>query len=252
MKTIAIIQARMASSRLPGKILKDIHGKPMLQYELERLRKIPSLDEIVVATTRSAADDAVADFCGRFGALAYRGSEHDVLSRYYEAARLYGADVVVRFTADCPLVDPCLSERVIRHYLDEAGSFDYCSVDVKETTRPYPRGMDTEVFSMKALAEAHAEGVSQAEREHVTYFIYNRPARYRIWFATADRDLSNYRLTVDAPEDFELVGEIINYFARAKPAKPNFALKDIIALLDGNPKLANLNKSVRQKELKKS
>jgi spore coat polysaccharide biosynthesis protein SpsF len=153
---------------------------------------------------------------------------------------------VVRFTADCPLIDTDLSELVIRHYLDNAGDVDYCSVDVKDTPRPYPRGMDTEVFSMSALAEAHREGVSPSEREHVTYFIYNRPERYRVWRASAERDLSNYRLTVDTPEDFELASEIIRHFY---PAKPDFSLSDVLGLLDEKPDLMRINGSIRQSHL---
>jgi spore coat polysaccharide biosynthesis protein SpsF len=243
---VAVVQARMTSSRLPGKILMNIAGRPMLRYELERLRKIRLIDEIVVATTKNEADDPVADFCAGCGARVFRGSERDVLSRYYEAARAFEAGAVVRFTADCPLVDPILSERVIRHYLDHSSEVDYCSVDVKDTPRPYPRGTDTEIFSMSALTDAHGEAASAPEREHVTLFIYSRPSRYRVWRASAERDLSRYRLTVDTPEDFALVERIIE---ELYPVNPDFTLSDIINLLDENPALARINDSVRQKKI---
>jgi spore coat polysaccharide biosynthesis protein SpsF len=244
MKTVAIIQARMTSTRMPGKVLTEVLGKPLLLYELERVRKIKSLDEVVVATTTNASDDPVAGFCEISGQPFFRGSEHDVLSRYCEAAALRRAETVVRFTADCPLIDPEISERVVRHYLDNKDNLDYCAVDVKETPCPFPRGTDTEAFSMKALGEACREAVLRYEREHVTPFIYNRPERYRVLRMPAERDLSGYRLTVDTPEDFELVKAIIE---RLYPANPDFRLKDIIELLDSNPGIARLNASVKQK-----
>jgi spore coat polysaccharide biosynthesis protein SpsF len=243
-KTVAIVQARMTSTRLPGKILMEVLGKPLLQYELERLRKIRSLDEIVVATTDNASDDLVADFCAMFGAPVYRGSELDVLSRYYEAARLYSADVVVRFTADCPFVDHRISERVIRRFLDNKNDVDYCAVDVEDARRPYPRGVDTEVFSMSTLAEAFDEAKLESEREHVTPFIYSRPERYRIWRAKCDEGWGRYRLTVDTPEDFELVKKIIE---NLYPANPDFTLREIIELLQKKPELPRINEFIEQK-----
>jgi spore coat polysaccharide biosynthesis protein SpsF len=248
MKTVAIIQARMTSSRLPGKILMEILGKPLLWYELERLRKIKQLDEILVATTKNASDDPVADFCRANGQPFYRGAEHDVLSRFYEAALPHCADAVARFTADCPLIDPDLSARALSHYFDNVNKLDYCALDVKETPRPFPRGMDTEVFSMRTLAEAYAEAATAPEREHVTLFIYTRPERYRSTWLSADRDLSGYRLTVDTREDFELIREIIE---RLYPKNPDFSLCDILSLLEGNPELARINESVRQKKIEK-
>ncbi|MDR1516346.1 MAG: glycosyltransferase family protein [Synergistaceae bacterium] len=244
MRTIGIIQARMTSTRLPGKILMEVLGKPLLQYELERVRKIKSLDRIVVATTMNASDDPVADFCETLGQPFFRGSEMDVLSRFYETAAGYGADAVVRFTADCPLIDPDISERAVRHYLDNKDNLDYCAVDVKETPRPFPRGTDTEAFSMRALAEACREAVSPSEREHVTLFIYNRLERYRAVWLPAERDLSGYRLTVDTPEDFELIRAVIE---RLYPINQDFRLKDVIELLDSNPDLSLLNATVKQK-----
>jgi spore coat polysaccharide biosynthesis protein SpsF len=241
MKTVGIVQARMTSTRLPGKILMEVLEKPLLQYEIERLRKIPSLDEVVLATTVNAADDPVAALGHQLEAPTYRGSEFDVLSRYCEAAVQHGADAVVRFTADCPLIDPRLSESVIRHYLDNTAKYDYCSADVQ---RSYPRGVDTEVFSMSALKEAHAECELEDEREHVTLFIRRRPERYRLWSSRNERGWGRFRLTVDTPEDFELVKAIIE---RLYPVDHDFGLEDIIDLLERNPELVRINGSVKQK-----
>lgn len=244
MRTVAIIQARMTSTRLPGKILMEALGRPLLLYELERIKKIEQVDSVVVATTGNASDDPVAALCYAAGQPVFRGAEHDVLSRFYEAAMEHGAEAVVRFTADCPLVDPEISARAIGHYLDNNDRMDYCAVDVKFTPRPFPRGADTEAFSMRALAEACAEASSRHEREHVTPFIYERPDRYRSEWIEAERDLSGYRLTVDTREDFELVKTVIE---RLYPANPDFSLKDALTLLDSDPALARLNATVQQK-----
>jgi spore coat polysaccharide biosynthesis protein SpsF len=233
----------MTSTRLPGKILMKVLGKPLLQYELERLRRVPSLDGLVVATTKNAADDPVAALCEQMGVASYRGSEHDVLSRYQEAAALHGAEAVVRFTADCPLIDPALSDSVIRRFLDSEGELDYCSLNI---TDAYPRGMDTEVFTAKALAEAHAEGTTEPDREHVTYFILNRPERYRILRMRCDENLSVYRLTVDTPEDLALVSGIIETL---RPQTTDFTIEDIIDLLKRDSELARINEEIRQKEI---
>jgi spore coat polysaccharide biosynthesis protein SpsF len=241
MRTVGIVQARMTSTRLPGKILMRVLGKPLLRYELERLRRVPSLDELVVATTTNADDDPVAALCDQMGVASYRGSELDVLARYHEAATLYGAEAVVRFTADCPLIDPALSDSVIRRFLEGKGNPDYYALGV---TNAYPRGMDTEVFTAAALAESFAEGTEEPDREHVTYFIRRHPERYKISRMRCDKNLSVYRLTVDTPEDFALVSRIIETLC---PQNPDFTLDDIIALLEAEPELAKINGEVEQK-----
>jgi spore coat polysaccharide biosynthesis protein SpsF len=241
MRTVGIVQARMTSARLPGKILMNVLGKPLLQYELERLRRVPSLDGLVAATTINAADDPVIALCERMGIAYYRGSELDVLSRFHEAAALHGAEAVVRFTADCPLIDPALSDSVIRRFLDSRGELDYCSLDIPDA---YPRGMDTEIFSAAVLTEAFTEGTTKPDREHATHFIQSRPERYRILKLKCDKDLSIYRLTVDTPEDFALVSRIIETL---NPQNPDFTMDDIIALLEADPALAKINGEVEQK-----
>ena len=240
MKIAGIVQARMTSTRLPGKILLEVLGKPLLQYELERLRKIPSLDELIVATTTNETDDPVVELCDRLSVSAYRGSELDVLSRYCEAAEQYKADAVVRFTADCPLIDPQISDSVIRYYREHADEVDYCSTG----GGTYPRGMDTEVFSLEALREAGREGTTAQDREHVTFFIWNRPERYKQWKKKSGHDWGKYRLTVDTPEDFALIKEIIE---RLYPTNPDFRLGDVITLLEENPFLLKINEMIKQK-----
>lgn len=240
MKIVGIVQARVTSTRLPGKVLKEVRGKPLLAYELERLAKIRPLGELAVATTVNGCDDPIEALCAGLNVPVYRGSERDVLSRYYEAAALFGADIVVRFTADCPLIDPKLSEEVISYYLTHRLSVDYCALDVST----YPRGMDTEIFSMRILEEAFREGRAEAEREHVTYFIWNRPSRYRLWHKKSERDWGKYRLTVDTAEDFALVREILE---RLSPEGMDFGLPDIVTLLESHPELAALNEGITQK-----
>ena len=242
MKVAGIVQARMTSTRLPGKILLEVLGKPLMQYQLERLRKVSSLDELIVATTTNETDDPVMELCGRLGVLTYRGSELDVLSRYCAAADHYKADVVVRFTADCPLIDPQISDSVIRYYLDNAGEIDYYATNMST----YPRGVDTEICSLKALREADREGTTAPDREHVTYFLRRNPERYKQGRKPSGKDWGKYRLTVDTPEDFALIREILE---RLYPANPDFSMSDVITLLEENPDLPKINEMIEQKIL---
>lgn len=239
MKTVIIVQARMTSSRLPGKILKEVLGKPLLEYQIERLRRIHSADEIVIATTVNETDQPVVDLCERLGVSYFRGSEEDVLARYYGAALQYGADIVVRSTADCPVIDPEISENTIRYFLEHQHELDYVRIE------KYPRGLDTEVFSFKVLEESYNEAQEKPEREHVTPFLYRNPERYRIKYINSNIDLSQYRWTVDTEEDYELIKRIIE---KIYPVKKNFDLYDIINMLSENADLCLINKDVRQKK----
>ena len=225
----------MGSSRLPGKVLKDIAGRPMLSYQMERLRRVKRAERIVVATTDQPADDAVERFCQKEKIACVRGSEHDVLARYHLAIERVPADVVVRITADCPLIDPAIVDEAIAAYEP-----DYVS-NMLETTYPY--GMAVEVFSAQALLEAHREAKDPAEREHVTPFIYRHPERYRLRSLTMAPNLSHHRWTVDTPEDFELVSRLL------KTLKPHFTLQDVLAVLDEHPDWCAINAHVEQKAL---
>lgn len=239
MKTLIIVQARMTSTRLPGKVLLPLAGEPMLTRLIERLRRVRRADGIVVATTTNATDDPIAALCAQLGVPCHRGSEHDVLSRYADAARVHGADVVVRITSDCPLIDPALIDQTIAAF-DEGGS-DYVSNMLPPT---WPYGMAVEVFSAAALAQAHAEATQAAEREHVTPFLYWHPERYRLRNVASPVDLSQHRWTVDTPEDFELVGRLFDHLM---PNHPHFTQADVLALLDQHPDWIAINQHIQQK-----
>jgi spore coat polysaccharide biosynthesis protein SpsF len=243
MKVVIIDQARMTSTRLPGKVLKPVLGKPLLEYQIERLRRVAHADELVIATTTNASDDVLVDFCRQHGVKVYRGSEMDVLSRYYGAATESGADVVVRVTSDCPVIDPAVVDQVIVHYLDHRDEYDYVS---NTQVRSFPRGMDAEVFSMGALESAYHEGRLEYEREHVTPFLYRHPERFKVGQWVFREDRGDERWTVDTPEDLELVRRIIEALY---PRKPEFTLVDILELLDRHPGWRQINTHIIQKKL---
>ena len=243
MNTALIVQARMTSTRLPGKVLLPIAGRPMLSYQIERLRRVRRADRIVVATTTNASDDPIAAFCAAEKIDCTRGSEHDVLSRYFEAATRFAAETVVRITSDCPLIDPSLIDLAIATYTEANGRYDYVSNMIEPT---WPYGMAVEVFSARALAEAQAEAVDAAEREHVTPFIYWRPGRYQLKSLTMQPDLSAQRWTVDTPEDFELIRRILETLY---PREPAFGMADVLSLLDKHPDWAEINRGVIQKSV---
>jgi len=180
MQTVAIIQARMGSSRLPGKVLEDVSGQSVLAHTVRRAIAIEGVDRVVVATTRSCADDAIVAECQRLGVTSVRGSQDDVLGRYTEAARMSDDDHVVRITSDCPLLDPTLSAEVVRALHDsvaEGRVVDYVS---NTLVRRLPRGLDTEAFTREALERAHRTACTPREREHVTLTMYEHPADYRL------------------------------------------------------------------------
>ncbi len=243
MKTVIIIQARMTSTRLPGKVLKPVLGKPLLEYQIERLRRVVNADGLVLATTTNPTDEPIVELCNKLHVQCFRGSENDVLARYFYAAVAHGADVIVRITSDCPVIDPGVVDKVIRFYLDRLTDYDYVSNNL---TRSYPRGMDTEVFSFKTLKDAFTEGVEAFEREHVTPFIYLRPERYRLGNVQFDRDESRHRWTVDTPEDFELIKKILESLY---PSKKDFTLEDMLGLLKLHPDWIGINAHVKQKTL---
>ena len=201
-RRVIITQARMTSTRLPGKVLREVRGKSLLEYHLDRLRRVRRADEVVVATTTNSSDDAIVDLCDRIHVPYFRGSEEDVLGRFYGAAMQYSASVVIRVTSDCPLIDPAVVDRVITEFAGKPYSHDYASNTLERT---YPRGLDCEAFSFSALETAHTEAVAGPDREHVTPFLYRQPDRFRLKSVRAPRDYSHYRWTVDTPEDFAMV-----------------------------------------------
>lgn len=243
MRKLAIVQARMNSTRLPGKVLERIKGKPLLAYQLERVLRSRLIDRIVVATTWHPIDNAVVSLCHSMGIAVYRGSETDVLDRYEQTAQTYQADVIIRLTGDCPLIDPEVIDLIVQHFLDNYSRFDYVSNTIK---RSYPRGMDTEVFKREALRRAHQEARGNEEREHVTPYIYRHPELFQIANVTCEHDISHHRWTVDTGKDLQLICRILEslYYE-----KPDFSLQHILALLERHPDWMKLNQDVEQKPL---
>lgn len=243
MKTMIIVQARMTSTRLPGKVLKEVLGKTLLEYQIERLRRVRHADGIIIATTINTTDQPIVDLCNRLGVIVTRGSENDVLSRYYEAAQQYEGETIVRVTSDCPAIEPAVVDRIIEFYRANQGEYDYVS---NSLTQSYPYGLAAEVFSFQALQEAAKEAISEPEREHVSPFIYTRPDRYRIGQVVHGQNLSHHRWTVDTPEDFELIRRLLETLY---PVKPEFVMQDVLDLLDRHPDWVEINSGVRQKKL---
>lgn len=230
----------MGSTRLPGKVLAPIAGRPMLSYQLERLRRCRQVDRLVVATTTQSADDAIVAFCEVEGLACIRGPEQDVLSRYAQAAHAFDAGIVVRVTSDCPLIEPALVDRAVATFRT-GEPCDYLSNMIRPT---WPYGMAVEVISREALLQADAEATDPAEREHVTPFIYWRPERFRLKSLTMVPDLSAHRWTVDTPEDLELVARILTTLY---PRRPAFEMTDVLELLQEHPGWEQLNRHVQQK-----
>lgn len=237
-KVCAIIQGRMGSSRLPGKVLKPILEKPMLIRMVERVSCAHLLNEIIIATTDSDMDEEIVDVCKKNGLSYFCGSEDDVLDRYYQTARTFGTDVIVRLTADLPLIDPAVIDYVVNEFL--TGEYDYVA-NTEPLPSTYPDGMDVMVFSFKALKQAWHEAVKPSDREHVTFYFWNHPEKFRIHRVKHDPDWSEYRLTVDYPEDFELVKAV---FENLYPNNPFFTLKDIVGFLESNPNIKKLNRHI--------
>jgi spore coat polysaccharide biosynthesis protein SpsF len=239
MKTVAIIQARMASTRLPGKIMADLAGQPLLERVVHRARQARSLDLVTVATTDRPADDAVARFCKEANISCFRGNENDVLDRYYQAAKCFEADIVVRLTADCPLLDPIVVDKVVSAF--RLGDYDYTSNTIKPT---YPDGLDTEVFRREALERAWHEANLTSEREHVTSYIWKHPDLFRLSNVEHSEDLSALRWTVDEPQDLEFVRRIYAHL----DLKSHFGMKEVLALVREHPELTKINTEFERNE----
>jgi spore coat polysaccharide biosynthesis protein SpsF len=244
MKTVAIIEARMKSTRLPGKNLRPILGKPMLERLVERLRLAKTLNGIVVATTSDPSDDTIEVLAGQLGVGCFRGSMDDVLDRVLRAAQSVQAEVIVEITGDCPFTDPDMVDQIVGHYL--ASNFDYVG-NFRPST--YPVGFAVQVFSTSVLAEVESLTQDPADREHVSLYIYEHPERYcldNVKSGLAEK-YHAYRLTVDTPEDFLLTAAV---FEALYPANPGFGLADILAFLDAHPELLELNRSIKQKPVR--
>ncbi len=235
-KIVTVIQARSGSSRLPGKVSKEILGKTLLVRMIERVQSASLTGTIVVATTLDAEDDSIENICKENSILCYRGSSLDLLDRHYHVAKLFDADAVVKIPSDCPLIDPQIIDKVLQYYLDH--NFDFVS-NLHPAT--YPDGNDVEVMSFKTLETAWKEAQKDFEREHTTPYIWEHPEKFRIgnvaWETGLDYSMS-HRFTIDYAEDFTFIKTV---YEKLYPTKPNFGLSDILDLLGLNPEIAAIN-----------
>ena len=231
----------MTSSRLPGKVMLDAAGKPLLEHLIERLKRVPSLDEIILATTTNATDDPLADLARRLDILCCRGSEDDVLARVLEAAQTHDVDVIVETTGDCPLLDPGVVNRVVQVYLSNDSDYVSNSLD-----RGYPIGQNIAVFSTRVLEDVASLTDDPVDHEHVSLYIYKNPQRYKLLSVQAPPELTapHLRLTVDEPADYELVKTV---FERLYPQNPAFTLTDILNLVRAESTLAEINRHVQHR-----
>jgi len=259
---VAIIQGRMSSSRLPGKILADIAGQPMLQRVFVRTSRSASVSQTLFATTTDASDDPVAEYCDFSGIPFTRGSLYDVLDRYYQAAKSAKADVVVRITADCPVIDPELIDEVVNAVISEQSSVDFAANRLPPPwKRTYPIGLDTEACTFVALERAWKDAKEPQHREHVMPYFYegvqlitdNRsletgtsPRGYNIALLHHTTDFGDYRWTVDTPEDLEFMRQVYTHFN----GRDDFSWKEVLDLVHDNPELMKINAGVQHKTLK--
>lgn len=247
MTTVAIIQARVGSSRLPSKVLADLEGRTMLERVVRRTRRAQKLDAVVVATTVEPADEAIVGLCRDLGTPCFRGSEHDVLDRFHGAAREHRARWVVRITSDCPFIDPRVIDRVVAALdgSDDSGPTDGVDYAANHLERTYPRGLDAEAMTFETLDTAWREAGEPFERIHVTPFIYRHPERFRLASVRHEIDLHHHRWTVDTADDLALARAIY----RRLGGDDRAGWLDILALIEAEPELAELNRHVRQKAL---
>lgn len=239
MEILAIIQARMGSSRLSGKVLKELAGKPVLWHVVDRVRRSRLIDEIVVATTSQKEDLKIVKYCAEQEIRVFVGSEEDVLDRYYQAARLYKPDHIVRITADCPLHDPKVIDMIIQKHLDMGN--DYTSNTLEDS---FPDGLDCEVFTFAALEQAWNEAKLSSEREHVTPYI-KKGEQFKKYSVKDPVDHSQYRWTMDTERDFEFISKI---FGELYEKDRGFDKDDIYALLDRQPELLTINSGIIRNE----
>ncbi len=229
----------MTSTRLPGKILKQVCGRPLLDYHVSRLLKSRTINQLIIATTQNSTDDPVADFCTGRAVACVRGSEEDVLARFHQVLAEYPADIVVRVTSDCPVIDPALLDRLVRYYIDHREQYDYVSLAPEN----FPRGLDVEVFSREALEEACSHGSESHEREHVTPYIYRKENASRCGILPSQETSGHHRWCVDEPADFELLTNILTAFQ----GRDDFSWRECLALFDENPDWFDINNMVHQK-----
>lgn len=239
-KIVVIIQARMGSTRLPGKVIKRICGKPMLWHIIERLKYCHLIDKIAVATSLNRKDDVIERFCYQYRVAFFRGNEEDVLDRYYQAAKKFGAQIIVRITADCPLIDPKIVDKVISFFLKKTNFVDYASNTLKRT---YPRGLDVEVFSFDAFRKCWKKANKKYQREHVTPYLYENSSLFKLINIMNKKDLGSFRWTVDKEADLEFVQRVYNKLYQKKKV---FFMKDVLKVIKDESELSRINKNIKQ------
>jgi spore coat polysaccharide biosynthesis protein SpsF (cytidylyltransferase family) len=238
MKIVTIVQARMSSSRLPGKVLMTLVGKPVLWHVVNRIRCCQTIAEVVVATSTDATDDSIEAWCQGADVSCYRGSLNDVLDRYYQAGLLHSAEVVVRITADCPAIDPTIVDEVVRGFL--TGGYQ-----VYGLAGEFPDGLDCTVFMFSALARAWREAALPSEREHVGPYIEKHPEMFKSGGLKKFTGLSHHRWTLDEPKDYDFLQAV---FSRLYQQDQIFLATDVLALLENEPELININNSIVRNE----
>jgi spore coat polysaccharide biosynthesis protein SpsF len=243
MRIVAIIQARMNSNRLPGKVLKDICGESMLSRVVHRVKSAASLDKVVVATSDTLVDDLIENECGKLGVSVFRGREDDVLDRFFQAALYHKAEVVVRITADCPLIEPEIIDKVVQAFL--SSEVDYASNTLQRT---YPRGLDVEAVGLQALTTTWKNSFKPYHRVHVTPYIYENTDLFKLLSVTNSSDWSRYRWTVDTHEDLQFIRRVYEILG----GNSLFSWNEVLSLCEGNQSLVELNCHVQQKPLEKS
>lgn len=240
-RVVAIIQARMASSRLPGKVLADLGGQPVLAWVVRRAQRAHGIDQVVVATSVASEDAVIAAFCKEQGYAYTRGELHDVLDRYVHTAHEFDTDVVVRLTGDCPLIDPEMLAENLRTFMQADPPLDFAANRIPDE-RTIPIGLDAEFCTIDALEIAWREAQEPHQREHVMPFFYENPQRFRILHIKHSPNYSQYRWAVDTPEDLQLLRQVITHFKDDR-----FSWKEVLALFEAEPELALINAGVQHK-----
>ena len=243
-KIVAIIQARMGSTRLPGKVLLPVNDRPVLAWVVERVKLAETIDQIVVATTDHSDDQPVVDLCRRAGYRYVRGDQYDVLDRYYQAARESRAEVVVRITGDCPLIDPGVIDKTVNAFLQAQPACDFAANRLPPPgKRTYPIGLDTEVCSFQALHTAWEEAEEPHQREHVMPYLYEEEGRFNVVIVDHHTDLGGLRWTVDTPQDLKLIRKIVEKL----DGRLDFGWLEVVNLIKQEPELALINEEVEAK-----
>ncbi len=241
MKVVAIIQARMGSTRLPGKVMRMLVDHTVLYHVVSRVIKVKNVDQVIVATTDSPQDGPICEEAQKAGASVFRGDEQDVLGRYYKAAVSVDADIIIRITSDCPLIDPDIISRMLEFY--QQNNYDYVS---NTLSRTFPRGLDVEIFRFDALEKAFHSASAPEEREHVTPYLYRHPTEFSLFDYRSEENHSEYRWTLDTIEDWELIQTLYQHLYEGNRI---FGLKETLEFIQRNPQVSQINAHVEQKKL---